>query len=141
MRKLIGILLLLSLAGCYRHFSGAEDLSDTAREYLKKHSSEDADAKWQKKFIDRLDDMIKNNDALSSQSAAADIVVYDWFADRIGKFKQNGLSPEEKIEICRLYLLYIEKKWKWPAKIDQHLTLENYRKWIASEGITVADKR
>jgi hypothetical protein len=139
MCKLVGLLLLLSLAGCVRHFSGAETVSDSVDEFLKKHSTEQADAKWKKEFVARLDGMLKDNDALSGQNAAADIVVYNWFADRLKKFKANGLAPEEKVEVCRMYALYTEKGWCWP--FSKHLTLENYRRWIAGPSeITVAEK-
>lgn len=137
----VSLSLLLLEPVCVR--CAEENLSKIAHDFLKDHSSEDDDKKWAKKMLSRLDDMIKDNDAISSQNAAADIVVYDWFADRVGKFeKDQPLSSEEKVEICRFFTLYEDNHWNWPHKLAKEITFENYKKWIAdAPGIASTEKQ
>lgn len=139
--KLFSLALML-IGGCIpRHgfgveaivyvSSAADDLTQEAKEFVKTHSDEKAEAKWLKKTKDLFQDMIKDNDAISSDQKAADICLFDFLADNRKRFEQTEkLTDDDRLALCRWYLLYRKSGWDFPPKIVPYLNRANYDRWF-----------
>ena len=140
-----------------------EDLTTLVDEYIKKHSSDSKEEKWVKDMTQKFAQKMKDNQSISSESQCADLSIFDWLADRSEIFKKiakwdketkkkqeeyqktpngekykpkdkpEGLNNEDKLELCRWYKLYINKKWQFADNVRKYITVENYRLWIEDE--------
>lgn len=108
-----------------------DDLQPQAQACVEKHSTKDAEAKWRAAWAARVAEN-ERTDAASNEEQYAGRVLYDWLADRRGAFKKKELQDAEKLELCRWYLLFKEKRWSFPGRVREHLTVENFRAYIGA---------
>ena len=73
--------------------------------------------------------------------------IFDWMADRKGRFEKNALTVSDKLQACRLYLIYKnlnedrtlrrkganDSEFAIPSTIAKYLTVENLDKFVAEE--------
>ena len=121
-------ILMLSLLLCSGLYSAENKFIQAAHEYIVKHSSPEQEAKWQKKWSDRVDTMLQDGNATNEESAL-NRVVFDWCADNGDKWRQE-IPVKDKLQMCRYYLLCKTKNYKMPSQIEEQLTDDNLAKFM-----------
>ncbi len=124
----------------------AEDESyyiDASRKFIAKHKTADSEEKWEKYWKDRL--KTAEVDREEDEERFIDRFIFDWMSSKAKKFAKSGLSVEDKLTACRLYLNYKNRNWdgsvrrqdghqyKLPDSILAHLTNENLDKFISDD--------
>lgn len=105
------------------------DLRAEAQQYLEGHSTEVDGVKWMKWWKDTSDQMQRDNPSMSGEAQAANKFLFDYVADRRKKLKPKEpvkLTDDEKVCLCRFYLLYKLRSWDLPEKLKPMVTKEHY---------------
>lgn len=131
------VLTLLAVGG---PLLGAEEVTirDVVIAYVQTHSTEKAEKAWLKKWSQRAEQM-QNDGLATSEQSAADRVIFDWIADRYERFKKAEITPEERLQVCRWYLLYTSRGWKMDERVEVYLTVENAKKVLGVEVAVAKD--
>jgi len=134
MRKALAVAAVLALSSC----AMAEDEAyyvKAARDYVAKNSDKDKEAAWAKHWKQLCETAQQDNEDMVEEKYL-DRYVYDWMADRKSRFDNDKLTVEDKIQACRLYLLYKDKSYKIPDGIQKYLTKENLDKFLDKKAET-----
>jgi hypothetical protein len=142
----VGMLILISFAG------QAEDEDyyiNAASKFLNKHETAKSAAEWEKYWKNRLSTAAQDNG--ETEEDFIDRFVFDWMASKAKKMlAKEGLTIEDKLIACRIYLTYKNKKadgsarresgpYKIPDRIVQHLTNENLDKFVKDDKLLLDD--
>ena len=115
-----------------------------AKDYISKHGSDDERSKFESHWKGMV------------QTAASDVnqedeehfinrYIFDWMADRRGRFQAGTLTIKDKLEACRIYLIFKNlngdgserqkgrERYHIPSKVAEYLTVENIKKYVADE--------
>lgn len=135
MLLLVGIALNLSVRA-------EEDVYDEACNYVKDHSTPEAEQKWFKSWVKKADQMMLDNPQISTDSKAADEILLRYLRDRRKKLGdvQKGehaekLNADEKLEICRWYLLFKDKQWQIDHDLADFITKDNFKRYIVGDEV------
>jgi len=140
------ILLALVVAGVASQaqvFAEDENYIDASSRFIQKNKTADSEQKWEKYWKGRLE--TAERDAGADEEHFIDRFIFDWMAGKAKKFSKDGLTVEDKLIACRLYLMYKNKnydgsdrrpngrQYKLPDLIQAHLTNENLDKFISDD--------
>ena len=128
MKSLRIAVLSLLLYGCLYGGENKDKFIQAAKDYIAKHSTPEAEAKWQKKWSERVETMIQDKNAGDEESALKR-VVFDWCADNGEKWRQE-IPIKDKLQMCRYYLICRSKGYAMPYQIEEQLTDENLEKFM-----------
>ena len=115
-----------------------EDVSEQAKAFLKKNTTDAARAKWRKNFVDPGANIPGD---MYDQTKMLDILK-NWLVKFKGSFDEKDKRPkiqqislENKIEMCEWFLLFHEKGWALPQvapydEMDKFITAANFKEWI-----------
>jgi len=130
------------LVGCA--FCEEEDsFVKAARDYLIKHDTKEFEKKWEKKWKERCETVLQ--DSGKSEEDFIDDHIIDWLFDRRNAFENETASIEDKLAVCRLFLIYKNvtvdgkarrpngKPYKIPDRIEENLTIGNLNKFLEKE--------
>lgn len=136
-------ILLMSMAATM-----AEDETkyvESATTYISKHGTIKDKAQFESKWKGMLETAAQ--DSGEDEEKFLNRYIFDWMADRRGRFEKKALTVNDKLQACRLYLIYknlnedgtVRRKgrnhgpYQIPSKIAQYLTVENLDKFIAED--------
>jgi hypothetical protein len=125
--KFIWILYVLFLPIVY---SNDAVYVEKAKAFIVKYSTVEIEKKWQKRWKERVEQALKDNDALNENSYT-DTVLMDWLIAR-RNIKEEEITIEDKLQACRFYILYKEKNMELPERVSKELTderLDMFFRW------------
>ncbi len=132
-----GVLVVAAvlISGAATHAYAEEVLTPQMQAYLKAHSGENIDASWERSFHARATDAMNENESISSEATYANDKLLDFFFDKKKHFEDHDsdpLSANDKLEIARWYLLYINNGWAFPTRVSTYLTRSYFDKYMES---------
>ena len=135
--KNVSAAILIPIIGLMRQSMAEEDCQKEALAYVRANSNDSVEQRWVHNQEERFAQKQKDDASCSCDSKAADKMFFDWLADRKKKFDPpqgqvpQPLTPAERLEVCRWYLLYKAKGWTIDADIGDCITKSNFDSWIA----------
>lgn len=132
MRSTILIGLAVWLITCSIAAEDEARYVEAATKFIAKHGSTDAEKKWEKKWKSLAETAINDNPDLDEEKYL-NRYIYDWMAGRATRFEKNELTVDDKLQACRLYMLYKNRRWKIPDSISKHLTKDNLERFIVED--------
>jgi len=127
-------LLLASLFSMAFSSWALEDISPEVIQYLQEHSTPAADAQWKAKVMARINQMLADDPSLSGPEAAAEKLGFNFFADHKNQYEEKRLTKAIKIETCRMYILFREQNWSFPARVHEDISKTKFRHWMLETG-------
>jgi len=126
----------------------AEDVDkyiDAATSYIVKHGTTKDKESFEKKWKSMVE--TADTDSGETEEKFLNRYIFDWMADRKGRFEKNALTVSDKLQACRLYLIYKnlnedrtlrrkganDSEFAIPSTIAKYLTVENLDKFVAEE--------
>jgi hypothetical protein len=144
------VLVSTILVGCA--FCEEEDaFVKAARDYLAKHDTKEQEKKFEKKWKERCETILQ--DRGKTEEEFIDDYIKDWFFDKRAVFESESATIEDKLTVCRFFLIYKNvtpdgkarrpngKQYKIPDAIDEHLTIKNLNKFLEKEKAEKGEKR
>lgn len=115
---------------------------DAAKTYVGKHGTSIDRSQFEQKWKGMV--ATAANDSGETEEAFLNRYIFDWMAGRKSRFDKNALTVSDKLQACRLYLIYKNLNedgsarrggdpYQIPSKIAKYLTVENLDKFIAEE--------
>ena len=132
------LIIALAIALC-RAVLASENVKQEAEEDLAQNTTLAERAKWRKAWQARVD---ARPDGAGEESYAVD-TLKDWLFEKKASFDANPketLTKEERVKLCEMYLLFVERGWEFPELLDPHITKDNFKKWITCDTKTVVLK-
>ena len=130
----VAILTAVLCGGLFApHARSEEPLKSEAEAFLKEHSNQNSDSIWERNFQRRAAEAMQDNQSISSAERFAVDKVLEFFFDKKKHFdvsSANPLSAKDKIEVARWYVLFSRNGWRFPSRIAEHLTKNNYERYM-----------
>jgi hypothetical protein len=126
--KMTVVIILVAVVAC-----AEDDLTKEATEYVAKHEAKGDSAKWASWWKGRAEQLQADFPDIASEELAADRYLTQWFRDRQAKLKEHKdrITVEEKVTMCRFYLLYKGRRWTIPERVGEHITKKAYDEMFA----------
>lgn len=88
--------------------------------YIKENSSDEKEAKWKKLWDTRVQDFTRDSDT-TDENSYLNSTILDWLFER-RSYKVEDFTKEDRLLICRWYVLYIENDYEPPCKLKEFLS-------------------
>lgn len=98
------------------------------KEFIKVNSTPEKEAKWRKAWDLRVQDFLKDAENFDENRFINETVL-DWLFDR-RSFTVKDFSIQDRLTICRWFLLYMEHDYDPPSKLKEFVCPEFIKKLI-----------
>lgn len=127
----VKVVLALCLAACAAAFC-EDDVTAESATYVAKHEAKGDSEKWEKWWKGRAEQIQADFPDVANEESAADRYLTGWLRDRQERIKARKLSVDEKLAMCRWYLLYKKRGWHIPETVVEHITKKSFDELFGS---------